>query len=256
MTKLVGIVNLTPDSFSDGGAIADTASALRAAERMKQEGACVIDIGAESTRPGATALSHAEEWARLEPVLREMETVRAVVSVDTRHAETARKALDHGARWVNDVGGFADAAMVSAVRDADCALVVMHSLSVPADPKVTLPADRDVMLQLLEWAVSRMAELEDAGIARERIILDPGIGFGKTREQSLAILERVQELNVLGVPLLVGHSRKSFLGGAVEDRDSATLDYSAQLLKKRVDYLRVHNVKAHAALIAERKYCG
>lgn len=253
-TKLVGIVNITPDSFSDGGALFSPLTALQAMEKMVQDGASVIDIGAESTRPGAEQLGWEEEWNRLEPVAAHMEGAvkgKALVSVDTRHAQTAREMLAYGVDWVNDVSGFGAREMVDAVADADCTLVVMHSLSVPADPKIVLPADADVVAEVYDFAERRIAELWARGVARERIIFDPGVGFGKTAEQSAALILGIARFKALGVPVLVGHSRKSFLklwnGDA--DRDAATLDVSRFLIDQGVDYLRVHDVAAHAKLL-------
>jgi dihydropteroate synthase len=257
VTKLVGIVNLTPDSFSDGGNCADVAAMIVLAGAMAAAGAEVIDVGAESTRPGAVPLDPEEEWQRLLPFMEQVLPGlkgRCRISIDTRHAETARRALERGADWINDVGGFADAAMVEAVAPSGCALVVMHSLSIPADPKVTLPDDADPVAALLAFGYERVAALEAAGINRSRLIFDPGIGFGKTAAQSLEILRRAAELRVLGVPLLVGHSRKSFLkafaDGPPPMRDAATLAFSAYLMDRGVGYLRVHDVSGHAALRA------
>lgn len=237
-TQLVGIVNLTPDSFSDGGRIADARIAI---SQLIKDGADVVDIGAESTRPGATPISVNEEWARLSPVLPHLPA--GVFSLDTRHAEVAKKALPY-VRWINDVSGFSDVAMIEAVKNAECKLVMMHSLSVPADKHIVLPPDADVVQTLVDWARGRIKTLAGAGIAKDRIIFDPGVGFGKTPAQSHAVVDRVEEFYALGVPLLIGHSRKSFLGGKMEDRDQVTLEVSKKLWG-RVDYLRVHNVTLH-----------
>lgn len=247
MSKLVGIINVTPDSFSDGGNYSAPETAIAAIFQLEKNGADVVDIGAESTRPGATPISADEEWARLSPVLEGLDGLRIPISVDTRHAETAEKALAAGARWINDVSGFENPNMVDAVKNADCALVVMHSLSVPADKDIVLPADADVIKILIEWTERRFAALEKAGIARERLIFDPGIGFGKTPAQSFAILEHTHRFDALGVPLLIGHSRKSFLGDV--NRDAVTLEWSKKLAARGVDYLRVHDVKAHREVL-------
>jgi len=257
-TRLVAILNITPDSFSDGGVFFKPDDALAAIARLITEGADVIDIGAESTRPGATPLSAEEEWARLEPVLSQIPRFAAdtiAFSLDTRHADNARKALGYGVHWINDVSGFADASMVDAVKSSRCKLVVMHSLTVPADKSVVLPESADVVEELLRFARVRLQKLEKSGISRDRMIFDPGIGFGKTAKQSLDILRRIEEFNVLGVPLLVGHSRKSFLSeyhaGVSMSRDEATLEVSQLLMKQGVAYLRVHDVVAHTLLREE-----
>ena len=255
-TKLVAIINITPDSFSDGGDMFSPLAALNAIERAVAAGATVIDVGAESTRPGAQSLAWEEEWNRLEPVAMHMAGAvkgRAEISVDTRHAATVREILPYGISWVNDVSGFLNPDMVEVVVASQCRLVVMHSLTVPANSAIVLPADVDVVAEVLAFGQRRIAELWAAGIARERIIFDPGVGFGKTAEQSVALLKDIDIFHRLGVPLLVGHSRKSFLKAwdATLDRDAATLEVSRYLVSQGVDYLRVHDVPAHAALRAQ-----
>lgn len=254
MTELVAIVNVTPDSFSDGGANFSPLAALKAVEKHIEAGAGVVDIGAESTRPGAEMVSPDEEWNRLEPVVMHLAGAvqgRAKVSIDTRHAQTAREALAYGVAWVNDVSGFGDPDMVEAVAGSDCKLVVMHSLTVPANPAVVLDEGRDAVAEVLEWGERRIAALWAQGIARERVIFDPGVGFGKTAEQSVALLKGIVAFRALGVKLFVGHSRKSFLSAwsGEKDRDKATLEVSRYLIGQGVEYLRVHDVKAHVKLL-------
>lgn len=248
-TRVFGILNLTPDSFSDGGRYIDTDDLYVAACRMNEAGAYGIDVGAESTRPGARPLSPEKEWERLKPFFHDvwprLQSGGLRLSIDTRHAETAARALEYGAHWINDVSGFADAAMVAAVRDSDCMLVAMHSLTVPADMAITLPEDCDPVNVLRMFFEQRIAALESSGITRARLVLDPGIGFGKTAAQSWQIIQRISELKTLGLPLLVGHSRKSFLGGTLAERDAATLAVSKQLMQSGVEFLRVHEVAAH-----------
>jgi len=255
MTHLVGIINLTTDSFSDGGKISSTEQAVRYAQQLVEEGADVVDIGAESTRPGAMPLTPAEEWQRLEaPLSAIIRTVgsKALISVDTRHAATASKALILGAHWINDVSGLG-AAMLEVLAKSDCKIVAMHSLSVPADPANVLPEGSDPVKAVLEFVVALRGRLDAAGIASERVILDPGIGFGKTGAQSLELLRRVDELKACGFALLIGHSRKSFLreftGGKPELRDAATLAVSLMLAKRHVDFLRVHAIGLHKAAL-------
>lgn len=257
-TQLVGILNLTPDSFSDGG----TYDSIAAIETYVQEciaaNVAALDIGAESTRPGATSLDAEEEWKRLHPVLSYViPTLHAAgveASVDTYHPDTAAKALELGVDWINDVSGFQSPAMLDIVKSSRCKLVCMHSLTIPADPNVTLREDADVMVELKNFACERMDRFAMADITLDRIIFDPGIGFNKTGAQSLEILRRIEELQKLPVPLLIGHSRKSFLNTFTDspaaDRDPLTLVTSAFLAGKCVEYLRVHNVKAHAEAFA------
>lgn len=244
--ELVGIINITPDSFSDGGESFSSQDALTNILRLVDEGVDIIDIGAESTRPNAQAISQEEEWVRLELVLARLTGFPIPISVDTRYAETARKSLALGAAWINDVSGFAGADMVAAVRDSDCKLVVMHSLTVPADKNVILPIEVDPVEAVILWAKTRIAELEKAGIKRSRIIFDPGIGFGKNAEQSQAIIDGVARFRALEVPILIGHSRKSFLQAGGGDKDDATIKISEFLAENGVDYLRVHNVRRHS----------
>ena len=249
MPELVAILNVTPDSFSDGGAFFSPDAAISAIADIAGRGADIIDIGAESTRPGAMPITPQEEWERLGPVISALPHFPNVkFSVDTRHAETAAQALKSGVQLINDVSGFANAAMIAAVKDSDCRIVVMHSLSIPADKNRVLPESVDVVAELLAWAKSRLVNLEKAGIARSRMIFDPGIGFGKTGAQSLAIIRNIAKFDALGVPIMVGHSRKSFLAN-FGNRDKATLIISQYLAEQGLDFLRVHDVAAHRQML-------
>lgn len=258
--RLVGIVNITPDSFSDGGQALRPADALRRAAQLIEDGASVLDVGAESTRPGATPLSPQGEWARLSPVLAELAALcRAegvALSVDTRHGETAHRALEAGADWINDVSGFQDDAMLAAVRDTDCRLVAMHALSVPASRSRVLPPSTDIAALMRDWCKATRERLAQAGIAPDRLILDPGIGFGKTARQSWALLADAPAWLPENVPVLIGHSRKSFLSLFSENepapdlRDALTRQLSALLAAHGVAWLRVHDVAGHRLLFA------
>lgn len=246
-TQIMGILNITPDSFSDGGAVT-VKDVITKFKQLVRDGADIIDIGAESTRPGATPLNADEEWQRLEAPLKAIcqhpLRQQVLLSIDTRHAQTAKHAIDLGVDWINDVSGLSDPAMVEVLRDALCDVVVMHSLTVPADKNVTLAADANPIAEVLKWK----AGMECKGIAPERLIFDPGIGFGKTAEQSLALIEHAEELVKNGGRWLIGHSRKSFIKGG--DRDVATLAYSRELVAQAVDYLRVHDVAGHRDILA------
>lgn len=242
-TKLVGIINITPDSFSDGGVNYSPQAAMESIQRLLEEGADVIDIGAESTRPNAAIIPQEEEWRRLEQVLSLLSAISVPVSVDTRYAKTAEKALALGVRWINDVSGFSSPEMIEAVRNSSCKLVVMHSLTVPADKNIILPLDADPVELLVNWANERFTALEKAGISRDRIIFDPGIGFGKNSDQSQAVIKGIGRFKELDTPILVGHSRKSFLGRDADD--DATIKISQFLADQKIDYLRVHNVRRH-----------
>jgi dihydropteroate synthase len=248
--RLVGILNLTPDSFSDGGRFNAAASALAYAEKLINDGADGMDIGAESTRPGAVPLSHIQEWQRLDgilqPVINLCRNNNVVLSVDTRHPATAKKAIELGANWINDVSGFESVQMIDAVKNSGTSLVFMHNLGVPADKNIILPAGADPVALIIKWAAGRISELEKHGVDKSRLIFDPGLGFGKDATQSWEIVNRIQEFKILGVKILVGHSRKSFLNATtLLEKDSATLALSINLAQKGVDYLRVHDVVGH-----------
>jgi len=245
-TKIVGIVNVTPDSFSDGGQNFAPEKAIAAVLELIGQGANVVDIGAESTRPNAILISPDEEWSRLAPVLERRAEFDALISVDTRHAKTVKKAIAAGVDWINDVSGFGAQEMVEVVKNANCKIVVMHSLSVPADKNIVLPDGCDTVAEIMDWAKARIKSLENAGIKRERIIFDIGIGFGKTAAQSHELIKNIAKFKELGVALFVGHSRKSFLGAdSVAEADQKTLEISKFLSVQGVEFLRVHNVQIH-----------
>src|SRR5687768_8279568 len=186
-TQLVGIINVTPDSFSDGGKHYDPADALSSIEQMIKEGADVIDIGAESTRPGATPLDADEEWERLAPVMAKLSDYTSPYvrfSIDTRHAATAERALEAGVHMVNDVSGFSNVDMINVVLKSKCQLVGIHSLGLPADKNEVMDESLDVVTELMEAAGQRLQSLVEAGIKPQRLIFDPGLGFGKTMLQS------------------------------------------------------------------------
>jgi 2-amino-4-hydroxy-6-hydroxymethyldihydropteridine diphosphokinase / dihydropteroate synthase len=253
----MGIVNLTPDSFSDGGELGDDASAEARAAKLAADGAELVDLGAESTRPGATPLAPDEEWARLEPVLGRLvdryrgALLRPRVSVDTYHAETARRALALGADIVNDVSGLTAPAMIELAAASGADFVAMHNLGLPADKARVLPADQDPTAAVEQWLEQRIGEWERAGLDLARVVFDPGIGFGKNALQSLRLLRNVERFHRFGLRLLVGHSRKSFMhrvaAAGRDDRDLFTIGASLNLCRAGVDILRVHNVAAHTA---------
>ena len=258
-TQLVGIVNVTPDSFSDGGKAFSPAAALEHIAQLVREGASVIDIGAESTRPNAAFVSPEEEWSRLEPILKPVLEVYqkrgVVISVDTRHAATVAKALALGVDWINDVSG-GDPEMWALMRQYPQArYVLMHSLTVPAEPSMVLAPEADVIEELLVFFATKLVEMQ---LEEQQVILDVGIGFGKTAEQSLEIMRRIGELTVLKLPLLVGHSRKSCFAEMANspaiERDGATLAASLYLAKNNVDYLRVHAVGLHQQAMKVAEY--
>lgn len=249
VTKLVGILNVTPDSFSDGGAHAVPEDAVARYQALLEAGADIVDIGAESTRPGAVPLTSEEEWARLGPVLQSVLPGKVPVSVDTRHAQTAERALAAGVSIINDVTGLRDDAMLGVLANHDCPVVVMHARSVPVVRGEQWADGTDEVAAILHWKQEITERAQKAGIAAERLIYDPGIGFGKSREQSFALVRRADELVASGGQWYVGHSRKSFLtlftDAAPEARDGWTLAFSRLLARAGVHYLRVHHVAMH-----------
>ena len=255
-SALIGIVNITPDSFSDGGNAFAPNDALAHCAKLVAEGADILDLGAESTRPGATPLTHAQEWERLEPVLSRIgeENWRSKVriSIDTRHAETASKALSLDADIINDVSGLSDTAMAEVLAKSECPIMVMHALTIPADKSVVLAEDVDVVAYIRNWAQETASRAEACGISKSRLIFDPGLGFGKNAVQSLRLLTSLSSYADAPENWLIGHSRKS-LFNAIEEmdskgRDSLTLCASSFLMAQNVGYLRVHNVARHATL--------
>ncbi|MFT7668709.1 MAG: dihydropteroate synthase [Planctomycetota bacterium] len=211
--SLMGILNVTPDSFSDGGKHFAYENALAAGMRMDREGATWIDVGGESTRPGAQGVSIEEELQRVVPVIRELRAAGCQkISVDTRHADVAQAALEAGALMVNDVGaGLDDGRMLDVVRDAGCQWVLMHRQGTPEDMQ-TAPHYADPVAEITEFLRRRVGACLDGGIDESVLLVDPGIGFGKKLQHNLDLLARLPELRSLGIPLLVGPSRKSFIG--------------------------------------------
>ena len=249
LPKLMGIVNVTPDSFSDGGQFISVSAASEHALKLVGEGADLLDIGGESTRPGATPVTLEEELRRVVPVVRELvRQTRVPISIDTTKAEVARQCLDAGAVIVNDISGLTlDADMPRVCRESSCGVIVMHMQGTPQTMQLD-PRYDDVVADVGRYFLQRLDELEAAGIARDRIVLDPGIGFGKTAEHNLNLLSHIAQLHELGRPLLVGHSRKRFLkkvlGRDVEERNAGTLGVSLALAAQGTDILRVHDVRA------------
>jgi dihydropteroate synthase len=245
-TLIMGVLNVTPDSFSDGGLFSDHAGAFRHACEMELAGADIIDIGGESTRPGHTPVGTEEEQRRIMPVICELTPVLKVpISVDTYRASTARTALVAGARIVNDIWGLQrDPDMSAVVAEHDAFAVVMHN-------RAEVDASLDVMADMLRFFDRSLALARHAGIPDTRLILDPGIGFGKSADQNLEALRRLPELKALGFPVLVGASRKSVLSRFYHpqvlprDRLFGTLGVHVAAVSRGADIVRVHDVQAH-----------
>lgn len=253
-TLVMGVLNVTPDSFSDGGQALDPAHALERALAMEAAGADLIDIGAESTRPGATPLTGREERARLLPVLRQLHRLRIPLSIDTTKAEVARFGLDEGVSVVNDVSGLqADPALGEIVAVRGAPLILMHMRGRPAD-MYRQAQYGDVVTEVCRELTRAMERATSRGVAWDRLILDPGIGFAKRAEHSAEVLARFPALTALGRPLVSGPSRKSFLTRAVGDRPAADRDWAtAAAVTASVlggaHMVRVHNVAAMVQVV-------
>ncbi len=254
---LFGILNVTPDSFSDGGDFLDPEAAARHAELLLDEGADAIDVGGESTRPGSDPVSEEEELRRVVPVVRRILEARpgAVVSVDTYRARTAEAALDAGARIVNDVTALrGDPRMAALVADAGCPVVLMHMLGEPKTMQRE-PRYDDVVGEVRHFLEERAGHADAAGVAAENIILDPGIGFGKTLAHNLTLLRRLDAIVGLGFPVLLGASRKRFLGsitGAEEAKGRVFGTVATTVLgyERGATHFRVHDVGANREALA------
>jgi len=238
-TYIMGILNVTPDSFSDGGKYSEADAALNHALKMQEEGADIIDVGGQSTRPGYTAISPKEEWERIEPVLRALLTkLRVPVSVDTFYPQVAEQALRMGAHIINDVSGFGDE-MLKVAAGFDCGCVIMHPRGAQ---------DKDILAEVREFFVERVEAAERLGIDRGRLCLDPGIGFGKSYEDNLRLIARVEETKLPGIAYLMAASRKRVTGAPCgnppfEQRLASTIAAHTAAVIRGADMVRVHDVK-------------
>jgi dihydropteroate synthase len=243
----MGIVNVTPDSFSDGGRLGDAQAAIRHALKLQEAGADILDVGGESTRPGAAAVPADEEMRRVLPVIEALAHRGCVVSVDTMKPEVMRAALDSGAVMVNDVMALRAPGALEAVAASDAAVCLMHMQGEPQRMQQA-PRYDDVVEEVRNFLQDRAAACEAAGIGRERIVIDPGFGFGKTQGHNLALLSHLNRLAELGLPVLAGLSRKSMLGTltgrAVDDREFAGVAAHLIAVARGARLLRVHNVAA------------
>lgn len=246
--KIVGILNVTPDSFSDGGRWLDAGAAIARGRELVALGADIVDVGGESTRPGANRVSPDEEQRRVIPIVETLSALGIAVSVDTMRASTAVAAIEAGAQIINDVsGGLADADMLAVVADSDATFVAMHWRG-HSDHMDDLARYDDVAREVRDELAARLEAITEAGIERSRVVLDPGFGFAKNAEQNWELLARLNELGTLDVPLLVGVSRKRFLAellpadAAVTERDLPTSVISCLLAERGVWGVRVHDV--------------
>ena len=257
MVRLMGIVNVTPDSFSDGGLYLDAERAIEHGRELHAQGAEIVDVGGESTRPGAAEVPAGEERARTEPVVAGLVEAGIPVSVDTSKAAVAEAALDAGARMVNDVTALrGDPGLAGVCAERDCEVVLMHMLGTPRTMQDD-PRYDDVVADVRAFLGERIEAAVAAGVAEERIWVDPGIGFGKTLEHNLELLRRLGELRELGRPIVLGTSRKSFIGKLtgreVDGRLGGTIASNVLALRAGAEMLRVHEVREmrEAALVAQ-----
>lgn len=254
----MGILNVTPDSFSDGGQFLAVDAAVDQGLKLVAQGADLLDIGGESTRPGAEAVGTEEELRRVIPVVERLtQRISIPISIDTSKAEVARRALEAGAEIVNDISGMQfDEAMVEVCRAADAGLICMHIQGTPQTMQVS-PHYTNVVSEICGYFRERLEFFQQQGIPAARVMLDPGIGFGKTATHNLQILSHLRTFHELGRPILIGHSRKRFLksvlGREIDERLAGGIGVSLALAAQGVDLLRVHDVAAHRdALIAWR----
>ena len=265
VSRLMGIVNVTPDSFSDGGRYFNSETAVAHGLKLLEDGADIIDIGGESTRPGAAAVSPEEEIARIVPVIRELKRKNpdCIISADTRKADVAKAAAAAGADIINDVTGLQYSPAIAAIAaEYDTGLILMHMRGTPE----TMQAPEnlqygDVVKEVSEFLLQAAEKALEYGVKRENIVLDPGIGFSKTPEQNLELIGRIGEIKALGFPVLAGHSRKSFIGAVLgrknpEDRIWGAAGVTAFLTMRRVEIIRVHDVGAMKDVVTMFSRCA
>jgi dihydropteroate synthase len=241
--RVLGILNVTPDSFSDGGRHPSADAALSAARAMIDAGAAMIDIGGESTRPGASPVSEADELARVVPLLDRLSGNGIPFSIDTRNAAVMARAVDAGAVMVNDVSALThDPRALPAIAKRNCDVVLMHMQGDPATMQVA-PHYDDVVAEVHAWIVERIRACVGGGIARSRIVIDPGIGFGKTAEHNLTLLRGLSRFRDLGCPVMLGASRKGLIGGAVEQRLGGSIALALHGAAQGCAWVRVHDVQ-------------
>jgi len=248
--RVMGVLNITPDSFADGGRLfakgkPDLPRIEDTAQRMVAAGAAIIDVGGESTRPGAACVAAADELHRVMPVIECLLRLDTIVSVDTSKAVVAREALASGCHLINDVSGFADAAMVDLLAEGSAAVCIMHMRGNPRTMQHD-PTYVDVVSEVADYLADRVARCRRAGIAEQRICLDPGFGFGKTQTHNLALLRNLESLRTTDLPLLVGLSRKSMIGAItgkdVNDRVSGSVTAAVMAVQHGANIVRVHDV--------------
>jgi 2-amino-4-hydroxy-6-hydroxymethyldihydropteridine diphosphokinase/dihydropteroate synthase len=265
--ELVGVVNITPDSFSDGNMFLDPKVALGKAQQLLAQGASVIEFGPQSTRPNNDMMAGPkEEWERLKPVLdyieswMEEEGHEYRISIDSFTPEIIMRVIDdYPISWINDVKGNLDNSTLEYIAKSGCQFVAMHSVSIPPSSTDIISFDRNPIETICDWAKKLLDRLDYCGFTRQQVILDPGIGFGKSAYQNLYLLKNIEELKIFGRQILVGHSRKSFISSfnniTASERDLETIAITGQLHSCGVDYLRVHNIKDHQRFFVVQQLC-
>jgi len=253
--QLMGIVNITPDSFSDGGLYSSTESALQHCQELIDDGASILDIGAQSTRPGSLQLNSSGEWERLHPLLDALDLKKVPISIDTYRDDLIEKLLKHyPIAWINDVSGKLKSSTLHQISASGCKICVMHSLSIPPQKNENIENPWETIDQ---WCQQQIEKLTQCGFELKDIVLDPGFGFGKTPYQTGFMLKTIEHLNHWNCPILIGHSRKSFYNilsaHEASQRDIETLAVS-QFLKDKVTYLRVHNVALHQRFLSTQHW--
>ena len=248
---VMGILNITPDSFADGGKYNNFESAIRRGQEMIAEGVDIIDIGGESTKPGAERITLEEELERVIPVIRELSQLGIKISIDTMRSEVARKAIEAGASIINDVsGGLADPEMLTTAAGLELPYIAMHWRGHSKDMN-SQAVYKDVVSEVIEELQERITASLDAGIKKDNLIIDPGIGFAKDADHNWAIIDSISTFVDLGYPVLVGASRKRFLGGDNPDlREAATIALTQRLSTTGIWAIRVHSVKPHKEVIS------
>ncbi len=253
-TQIMGILNVTPDSFSDGGYFVAAETIAEQVERMIEAGASIIDVGGESSRPGAAAVSEKEELARVLPAIKTIRQHHDIaISVDTTKANVAREAMACGASIINDISGLrSDPEMIQVIMATGAQAVIMHMQGSPRTMQKN-PVYIDPVMEIRNFLEKRVLWAESQGVKKEKLIVDPGIGFGKTVQHNLSILKHLNEFKKIGCHVLIGHSRKAFIGTTlgrdITDRDTATAIVSALCVNHGVDILRVHDVEMTAQAI-------
>jgi dihydropteroate synthase len=257
--KIWGILNVTPDSFSDGGNNFNDDAAIDAAIKLMLDGADVLDIGAESTRPDATLISANQEWSRIKNILpiikQEAKKHNVLISLDSSKGTIIEKALDY-IDIINDVSALSDPATIAIVKESKLPCVLMHHLTIPANREIVMSDqldELDVLEQISAWFNQKLEIFQELGIPKNQFILDPGIGFGKAYNQSMTILKQISKLRQFNLPIVVGHSRKRYLqmfnASNLQNLDIYTALISLHLLKSKIEHIRVHNVLMHKQFI-------